>query len=210
MGRLPVDVQARLRVRVPRGQQGFWEVIRDLKTFTVKDIDQRCGGARQTVRDFVKRLERAGYVEAEDTDAATGAIRYRLLIDQPDAPQLRRDGSPARQRLGQEQMWRVMRMSGTGGFTAADLALTASTEEHPVPLTAAQSYLKALKRAGYLMVVQPGKPGHRPGTGSLTVYRLIPSMKTGPLAPQVQRIKAVWDPNLRRHVGDAEVEGVSS
>lgn len=207
MAQRPVDVQARLTVRVPRGQQGFWEIIRDLKAFTVSDVDQRSNVARSTVRDFIVRLERGGFVARDGVDETSGHIRYRLVRDQPDAPKLKRDGSPARQRLGQDQMWRVIRMSGSGGLTATDLALTASTEDHPVKLTTAQAYLKALHRAGYLAVLRPGRPGHKPGTGSLTVYRLLPSMRTGPLAPQVQRIKAVWDPNLCRHVGQGDVEG---
>ncbi|SOE00612.1 hypothetical protein [Caenispirillum bisanense] len=203
MGRRPVDEEAKLSVRVPRGQQGFWDIMRELRRFRLADVDQRCNVHRETIRGYLKGLERAGFVEPVGKDGDHTV--YELRRDQPDAPSVRRDGTLRKPALGQEQMWRVMKMAGAGGFSADDLAVTASTEEDPVAVETARRYLRALHRAGYLAVVTPGKT-----TGGRTVYRLLPNMRTGPLAPQIQRIKAVWDPNLRRHVGTAEVEGGAS
>ena len=196
MGRHSSYEMARLTVRVPRGHQGFWEIIRDLKTFRVSDVDQRSNVHKATVRDFIKRLLKGGYIEAvaEDDD---GTVHYRLVKDQAEAPRLRRDGSPAADvGLGQDHMWRAMKMLGS--FTARDLAIHASTDDVQVRLNTAASYIKHLHRAGYLAIQQAAKPGHRPGAGTVAVYRLIPTMISGPLAPQVMRSEWVWDPNTKQ------------
>lgn len=197
MGRYSSDALANLTLRVPRGNQGYWEIMRDLRVFTISDIDQRCDTHQTSVRDFVKRLERGGYLRAIG-NIPTDAIQYELVTDQPEAPRLRRDGSSAQDMgRGQDQMWRAIKM--LGDFSARDIAIHASTDQVTVRLNSAQSYLKYLHRAGYLAVVHPGKPGGKPGTGEMARYRLIPSMNTGPMAPQVQRTAWVWDPN-RQHV----------
>lgn len=189
----------KLTIRVPRGNQGFWEIIRELRTFTITDIDGRCNTHRQTIRDFVKRLEKGGYVRAVG-NVEHDAIQYELVKDQPEAPRLRRDGTDAQDMgRGQDQMWRAIKMLGE--FTARDIAIHASTDQVKVRLNSAQSYLKHLHRAGYLMVSRPAKPGHKPGTGEMAAYRLIPNMNTGPMAPQVQRTEWVFDPNRRQVMG---------
>lgn len=215
MARLPVDVVAKLSVRVKRGQQGYWDIVRDLVRqgdgiVTARAVHDRAGGHAASVRDYLRRLERAGILIRIHPEPGSGSGRAAIAQWRlgrrcgPEAPRLRRDGTPATPAMGQEQMWRVLKMAGAGGVSAADLAWTASTEEHPVRAATAAAYLSALRRAGYLAVVASGKPGHRRGTGRQAVYRLLPDMNTGPLAPQIQRIKAVWDPNLGRHMGEAE------
>ncbi|CCG07335.1 hypothetical protein [Pararhodospirillum photometricum] len=211
MGRLPVDEVARLSVRVPRGRQGIWQTIRALAgggggAFTLPEVMARSAErSKETVRTYLRCLEAGGIVVREGLAVDGGAMRYRLVADPgPEAPRLRRDGSPAALCLGTEQMWRVLRMASPG-LDARELSVTASTEEHPVALGAAAAYLRALHHAGYLAVVEAGRPGHKPGTGKRTVYRL--TRCTGPLAPQIQRIRAVWDPNLSCHMGEGVVEG---
>ena len=203
MPRHPIDVMAKLTVKVPRGHQGYWEIVRDLGAggaeFTLSDIDRQTNVHQQSVRDYLMRLVRAGIVDrVSEADAA--AHRYRLVANPgPEAPRLRRDGTTARAPLGQENMWRTMKMAGARGFTIHDLAISASTEERPITFNTATCYVSALHRAGYL-VAWPKKKGEP------TTYRLLPSKISGPLAPMIQRIKAVWDPNLCRHVGPAEAE----
>lgn len=203
MARRPADEMARLTARVPRGQQGFWDVIRDLRTFTISDIDQRSNVARPTVQDFVRRLERGGYVRRtglRPVGRGSPAKVYELVADQPEAPRLRRDGSPARDTgRGIEQMWRTAKMLGR--FTCRELAVHAATEVAPVSVETAKAYCRHLARAGYLVIAQPAKAGHKPGTGQQAVYRLRPDMNTGPLPPQIQRTDWVWDPNLKRVMG---------
>lgn len=199
MGRHSSDTMAKLTVKVPRGHQGFWDIIRELRTFTVKDVDGRSNTHCQSVRDYIVRLEKAGYVRRLG-NVEGELITYELVTDQPEAPRLRRDGSPARDMgRGQDQMWRAIKMLGE--FTARDVSIHGSTDQVRVRLNSAQSYLKHLQRAGYLMIVRPGKPGHKPGTGEMAIYRLIPSMNTGPMAPQVQRTEWVWDPNRQKVMG---------
>jgi hypothetical protein len=193
MGRHASDVMAVLTVRVPRGHQGFWEIIRELhrkrKTWTLRDVDGESNTTKKTVHDFIQRLARGGFIQK--VGLRDGSPLYKLVKDQPAAPRLKRDGSPAaEQGRGQDQMWRSMKMLRT--FDLRELSLHASTEEVPVSQIAAKHYIKHLKAAGYLTVVLPGRAGRQ---ARLTVYRLIPFMNTGPLAPQIQRTDFVWDPN---------------
>ncbi len=198
MGRQSADALAQINVRVPRGNQAYWEIIRELRTFTITDIEQRCNVLRNTIGDYVRRLARAGVIVAEGKRDKT--IIYRLVTDQPDAPAVRRDGSLTMpQGLGQEQMWRTMKMLKT--FDAAELAASASTDTVGVSLETAKTYVSHLLRAGYLIVVVPAKPGYKPGTGNPARYRLRPDMITGPLAPQIQRTDWVWDPNRKQVMG---------
>lgn len=190
MARLSPEVMAEITVRVPRGQQWFWDIIRDLHRsqgeWTVRDIDGRSNTHTASIRDFLRRLERAGYIEVvreiPDPNRKPRKV-YRLLRNQPEAPRLRRDGSPAKDLgRGQEQMWRSLRMLGV--VTVRDLAVAASTEETRVTVETARSYLKHLHAAGYLKRLERGR------------YRLRPDRNTGPLAPQVRRCDFVFDPNL--------------
>lgn len=199
MSRIASDIMFTLTVRVPRGYQGFWDIIRDIAPlpFTLSDIEQRTNVRRDTVRDYVKRLERAGYIEQTGaTDA--GALVYRLVRNTGAyAPRLQRDGTEVMQGNGQDQMWRAMKMLDR--FTARELAVHASTEDVPVKESTAKAYIKHLLKAGYL--VDNRQPAPRPRT-----YRLKPSMNTGPLAPQVQRTDYVFDPNRNTvmQAGDGE------
>ncbi|MBK8157954.1 MAG: hypothetical protein IPK59_03910 [Rhodospirillaceae bacterium] len=206
MARHAADVMVQITARVPRGNQGFWEIIRDLhrkkKRWTVLDVDGHSNVALGTVNDFVQRLLKGGYIVRDGAFGKSAA--FRLVKDQPDAPYLRRDGTAARELgLCQDQMWRAMKMLAR--FDARDLALYASTEDVPVKQLTAKSYIARLYRAGYLIMVTEGKPGHRPGTGTLATYRLLPAMNTGPLAPQIQQTDWVWDPNKRLVMGPEAV-----
>lgn len=198
MGRIASDVLAKLTVRVPRGNQAYWEIIRELRTFTLSDIDSRCFVRRDTIGDYVRRLVKAGFVAIEGM--CGDAVMYRLEIDQPDAPRVRRDGSIANEiGVGQDRMWRSMKMLKT--FTAEELAASASLGPETVTVGTAKEYLKHLQRAGYLTIVVAATPGYRSGTGNPARYRLRPDMITGPLAPQVQRTDWVWDPNRKAVMG---------
>lgn len=198
MGRIASDVLAKLTVRVPRGQQAYWEIIRELRTFTISEIDARCFVHRDTIGDYVRRLVKAGFLVVEGNRG--DAVVYRLEIDQPNAPRVRRDGTLAAEPgIGQDRMWRSMKMLKT--FTAEELASSASIEDETVTVGTAKEYIKHLQRAGYLAVVIAATPGYRPGTGNPARYRLRPDMITGPLAPQIQRTDWVWDPNRKAVMG---------
>lgn len=188
MGRHAADVTVKLTARVPRGQQGFWEIVRALHRqageFSAHDVELRSNVHRSTVADFIRRLVKGGYLEEVRQEPRPGHPRpiYRLLRDQPEAPKLRRDGSPAiDQGRGQDQMWRAMKM--VERFTAPDLVLLSSTADYRVTRETAKAYIKHLHLAGYLNRLAKG------------VYRLRPDRNTGPLAPQVMRTPFVFDPN---------------
>lgn len=217
MSRLPVHVEAALRVRVRRGQQGIWEAIREHRRepWTLRQIWRETGvGNVETVRDYVRRLvaggyvARAGHVEREDGRSGhSSAATYVLVRDGgAEAPRLRRDGTEVPP-TGQEAMWRTLRMIGGDGVTADDLAVMASTDVRPVTRATAATYLHHLMHAGYLRVVEDGRPGHKPGTGQRTRYALRAGMNTGPAAPMIARIThAVWDPNRSDWAGVAEAD----
>lgn len=179
-----------------RGHQHFWSVMRELRRFTVADIDGAGNADRHTVRDYIRRLERAGIIARAGSEPVPGNDRqiYEIAVDPgPEAPSVRRDGTLVpRPGLGNEQMWRAMKMLGT--FDYRDLAIAASTDEIAVRPATAKAYLKHLLRAGYLAVAAPAAPPRR-----AAVYRLV--RNTGPLAPMIQRTDWVWDPNLAQVMG---------
>lgn len=193
----------RLSVAVPRGQDGFWQVIRQLDKagpWSVIDVDAESNTHKASVRDFVRRLVKAGIARVAGTAPGNGTpmTLYRLLKNPADTPRLRRDGSMARP-SGQQQMWRAMR--SLRQFDAAELAFAASTDDAAIDLVAARSYINRLSAAGYLAMVSPGKT-----TGGMAVWRLKPSMHTGPKAPQVMRTHFIFDPNRGEIVGASTAE----
>jgi hypothetical protein len=192
--RRPVDYIARITVRRPYGQDGIWQVIRDLRRFDVAGIRARVEADGSTIRDYVNRLEKGGFVRRVDGDKRA----WDVAIDQPETPRLRKDGSPcAETGRGQDNMWRSMKMLPR--FDAAELARAASADPVTVDVVAAKNYIHHLFRAGYLTQVAPGQAGGRK-TARLAVYALKPAMNSGPLAPQIQRTDWVWDPNTKRAI----------
>jgi len=186
------------------GRQATWEAIRKLKDrWTLDDLWHETKQPRDTVRTYLTSLIRGGYVVEVGTRAVPNGIigsrhkapvpakTYSLKHDVGlEAPRLRRDGTACEQSLAQEAMWRSMKRMDD--FTFADLAIFASTEEVPVSPQSARHYIKHLLKAGYLVVTKPAKPPTHAAR-----YRFIPSRNTGPLAPMIQRLKTVFDPNLR-------------
>ena len=171
-----------------RGQARYWAVMRELTTrgpWTIRDVYGQCNGIKTDVGDYVRRLAKAGYVKAvgEAPGTSTPAVLYTVAKGGDEPPRIREDGTecpPTRR----ENMWRAMRM--LKAFSLADLVAAASTEEVKISSEDAKDYTRHLTRAKYL----------RRMNGSPATWRLI--LSTGPLPPQVQRIRQVWDANLRR------------
>lgn len=204
MSRVPADKPHKLR-----GEAAFWRAICACgeATWTLSDIEKACNAARQTVREYIVRLEKGGYVDLVGVAPATRAKIWRRVKTSAEAPRLQADGSPVVAGRGNAQLWRSMKMLGV--FDVRELAISASTETTIVTPGAAADYVKHLERAGYLVVVTPAKPGHRPGTGRQARYRLVPSRNTGPKAPVIQKVKRVYDPNLRKVMWEEEARDVS-
>lgn len=199
MGRHPHPEMVRLIARVPRGQDGFWQIIRALDTKGPWTIDQIHGETnvrhRTTVKDFVYRLVKGGIAEVVGTGAklANGSNEkvYRLLKRPAATPSLRRDGTvldaPAQQRL-----WTAIRSMKS--FTVRELAYAAAGSGGPVPERTTIRYVVHLASAGYLASLGGGG------------YRLRPAQNTGPAAPKILRMHVVWDANRNEAIGADDIE----
>lgn len=202
MARRTVTEMKPLKDKGLRGYEAIWSHIRQKGSehFTLTDIDKLTNAKRQTVRDYLMRLVRAGFVERLENKRGDEWV-YKAVKRPLKAPRIRRDGGIVKQGAGRDQMWRTMKMLRT--FTAKDLAISASTEEVRIKVTSAEDYLKFLCRAGYLKISTPHKDGY-PDTSRKATYRFIESKNTGPAAPMIQRVKRVYDPNLEEVVWPAD------
>lgn len=192
----PVDQRSKFDKR-----DTLWAEIRQRKTFSVPDLVGATQLARQSVREYVVGLCHAKYIKQEGETASSSNCKtpiklYHLIKDVGlEAPRVRRDGTLVTQGRSRRQIWATMRILGT--FDHRSLAITASTEECPVAASEVTTYCQMLAKAGYLRLIAGGK-GSTPAT-----YRMLPGQYTGPKPPQIQRIKSVYDPNLKRVVWDS-------
>ena len=185
MSRKPVNEVTRLQTR-----EAIWDAIRAAQgPFTVRQIQQETRCTIGQTSEYIKGLTAAGILELSGEVNGKGFIKktrlYVLAQDRGvEAPRVRRDGTEVTQGRGREQMWETMRSFGT--FTAADIHIFASTDDHSVAPSEAKTYCQFLCRAGYLKQLENG------------CYLLI--RRTGPKPPMIQRIKQVYDPNLNQVV----------
>lgn len=194
-GRKPVHLT--MTAKKPGGRQAIWEEIRRRGAFTVMDVASACKAHPKTVQGYVECLLASGHIGSVDGG-------FRLIRDAGvEAPRVHRDGSPVTQGLPREQMWRMMRHRGTADFDYRDVALWSSTDDVRVSEVEARDYLKHLAKAGYLLPVAPAKTGKDAHPAR---YRFDARRNTGPKPPMVQRMKTVFDPNLRKIVWFLEVE----
>lgn len=176
MSRKPVD-----RLNGIDNRQVIWTYIRKVKNITVKDMAFDTGLDVSSVRDYLRGLTNAGYLE--EAKSPKGSV-FSLVKDVGvDAPRVRKDGTKVTQGQGSLNMWRTMRILRR--FSARDLAIAASTETCEVLESSAERYIRHLCRAGYLR--QDG-----------AYHLFLPQMFTGPKPPMVQRVRRVWDQNLNQ------------
>jgi len=168
----------------------LWNVILKKREFNISELQIECPLDKTTIYQYIRLLEKAGYVEVIErgTPSKGKENRYRLIRPVSEPPRLRGDGSHVTQGIGRQNMWRTMRIRKV--FTLDDLVALSSTD-HKVSPEEAETYMKFLEKAGYIKNTD-GKS--RPKAA----YRLIKD--TGPKPPMIQRIKRVWDPNLREVV----------
>lgn len=172
-------------------RQRIWEQLRIRREeFQILPVAQHANAEIETVKTYLQCLQAGGYVKAVTRGHLKKAV-YRLVKDDGlEAPRLTRKGEPVKQGLVSEAMWRTLRILDV--MDARQLAGHVEASGLDVTLTYVKRYLAILKKAGYLQVVQASTP-HR-----LERIRLKPSMNTGPRAPQVQRVKTLYDPNLNK------------
>lgn len=177
-GRLPVD-------QAGAGRQEIWLAIKAVNgPFKVSDIAAAAGVHRGPVMRYLKALTAAGYLESIAT--LPGQASHWTLVQDVGhhAPRVRSDGTRVTQGEITGQIWRAMYM--LKDFSFLDLIHNASVE---VAEATAKDYCKRLLAAGYLKVLVKADPhAARPAR-----YRLI--RHSGPKAPQVQRVRQVYDPN---------------
>lgn len=110
---------------------------------------------------------------------------YLLVNDPgPDAPRYRRDGTEITTGRGRERLWSVMRVLPR--YTALDLAVHASVDDHVIAESDAAYYCRALARVG-ILIRHPDRH-----------YALCPGAWTGPIHPTVHADGSVTDRNTGR------------
>ena len=167
------------------GQQAIWDVIREQRSFTITDVFLQVDMHRKSVINYVMRLKKGGFVERADDFDRT--YTYNLIKDAGRfAPRLNRDGKPVTQGTANANMWQSMRMLKE--FTPNDIVGVSNTTKAQLKLTTVKAYCTILLKADYLRLVRAAEPPTKQA-----VYRLI--RDTGPLPPQVQRTKQLFDPN---------------
>ena len=190
-----------------RGRDAIWQCIRELKTFTLFDIQIRSTDDKQmdnvngeTARTYVTSLENAGYLERQPRpEGVRSRVTWKLIKDiGVNAPRVRKDGQSVSQGEKREQMWRSMRI--LNNFDANTL-LSVIEETIELKIGDVKDYIVHLHKARYLVEVNPAK-----NKGGLARYRLLPGMNTGPKPPMIQRIKQVFDQNLNKVVWPLQKE----
>jgi hypothetical protein len=190
VSRVPVAEQAAAAGGKPWGRRAVWAAVRELKQFTRIELRMAIPHVSAgIVSAYLGALMRGGYVKAggkvpgPTRGNGERLVQYQLVNDiGVDAPRLRRDGRPLPP-TAQQNMWLAIKIEQW--FTVADLAVTASTEETPIPLETAAVYVRHLYDAGYLERRD-------------VRYRLINN--TGGYAPMIQKMKIMFDPNLNQLV----------
>lgn len=180
-------------------QEAIWYLIRKLRTFDVADIEiaamnhagqGRTGFNTSTVRSYLQRLTRGGYLQQE-TKLVRGTQKkttWTLIRDQGvEAPRLDRDGNPSKQGRVRDQLWRTLKILHE--FDYIELAAAASIDESPVSSNTSRTYIRHLYKAGFLFQTRNSKPG------TPARYRKVPGRCEGPKAPMVLRTRQVFDPN---------------
>jgi hypothetical protein len=169
-------------------RQDIWDAIQaHPEAFTTDFLGRRSLANQKTIEDYLKCLIAGGYISKDETCEPTS---YTLLRDAGQhAPRLRLDGTPVTQGAGTENMWRSIYMLRE--FTHEDIAQHATTTDVKVSTKTARAYVGVLNRCGYLKVLRKAEPIK----GRLAQYRLI--RNTGPRPPQVQRVKRIYDPNIK-------------
>jgi len=183
---------SRQAAHVPPGLTGrdlIWDAMRENRTFTVDDLAKQTRLKRGSVDDYVQALVKAGIVAKTGSKPTplgnAGAFPRAEYTVVPvamgiEAPRVRKNGTLIPP-TGRQRMWRIMPI--LKDFSIRDLASTASLPEAPVSPHEAQYYVDWLARAGYLRSSGAGR------------WTIVPAMRRGPRAPQIQRIRRLLDPN---------------
>jgi predicted transcriptional regulator len=181
-------------------RQRIWEELRKQKgEFEMYPLASAANVDDETLKTYLYCLTAGGFVEVVKRKRYDKTIYRRIKDNGVEAPRLTRKGEPVKQGLISEAIWRTLRIQDQ--LDARVITNYVEAAGHETTMAYVKRYLGSLKKAGYLQVVRKGNTHSR-----LEVIRLKPGMDTGPRAPQVQRVKTVYDPNLNKvmHCEDPE------
>lgn len=167
----------------------IWQAIRKLQTFSIKDIENITKINSATILSFLTNLEKARVVSKKTINlrSCINTSQYTLIKDCGlVAPQVNKRGEFLEDNA-QSRMWKAIRILKT--FTLRDLIVTASSDISAISTSAAITYLGYLKKAGYITKKNQDKS-----------YKLVFAMNSGIKAPQIQKTKSIYDPNLNKIV----------
>lgn len=201
MARRPAHLE-RVGALTPRDR--MWAAIRALAhprpgapsvQFSGAEVAMLSGQNVDTTMTYIAGLTKARFVEVMmegRPPTAKPKREFHLLILVRDvgveAPRVNKEGKLVTAGLANTQMWNTMR-HWKGDFNALDIALAAATPEQPVSEQNAVFYCQCLKKARYLTVTTPSKPGTK------ARFRFVPARNSGPRAPLIQKDKSVMDAN---------------
>ena len=170
-------------------RQRIWEAIRSSSTeFTTDGISRRSKVELDIVRSYMKSLALGGWISISSKGGIGQPNIFTLQRDNGiEAPRVRKDGSEVVQGSVNEAMWGAICVLME--FTSQQIAEISGAS----PATA-KTYCRMLAKAGYLQPISKGK-GVGKG-GITTVWQSVRSRNSGPRAPMITRLKAVYDPNL--------------
>lgn len=175
-------------------RERLWAAMRELKIFTTVELSLKSKVDRRTdrARDYLTGLVRAGIVEVVHYGPGRFSV-YTLVKDcGVCAPRVRKNGALLPE-SGRTRMWLAMPILGV--FSVRELASAASLADAPVAFEEAKTYCCWLARGGYL---------HRVAADA---YRFVTARNTGPKAPQILRVKQLYDPNTDKVVLSGNLSG---
>ena len=189
-----------LRGTLPIGEAAIWELIKEIDAkgvpWTAATIDAETNRPENSVSGYVSRLKKAGILRVVHIERIGPHRRvtsfFRLVRKPSMAPRLSNKGKVVAPRVV-DLLWPAIRTLKQ--FTHRDLQFATQVGKKPLPISSVSHYVSQLARAGYLVRLQ-GRDALRQVT-----FRLRPDMNTGPKAPHMLKVLAIWDPNLRKVVG---------
>ena len=175
-------------------RQRMWEAIRSIKgEFYAVDIERLSDCELANVYHYLRSLSKAQFVTVREvaTTKRKGdrlSKAYTLIKNTGiEAPRINAKGEIVTAGPKYELLWRTFRILNT--VTTDQLLDHAAAAGLEMTKRSVNTYTRALLDAGYISAA--GKDGSR-------IFTLKPAMNTGPRPPQIQSIKAVYDPNLNK------------
>ncbi len=178
-------------------RQRVWAAIRKHRNeFTIQQVAELGQMKYDSARDFITGLKNAGIISLKESVAVgheNSHVKQKLYQLDKDlgynAPKVNRSGELLVTNQVNKAMWNTLRIT-RASVDADELAKLSSNDELSISALTANSYLILLYQAGYLAISKQGN-----SWVGRTKYRLLPDMNTGPIPPQIQRAKQVFDPN---------------